>query len=99
MKILSDVMQPFIWHPERVMVVAFFFSLLYFGLVLSKAATRVRVRPILIAAIAWALYSAWEYHCKIQRYNIRVDLLLIYPLLVIVSLLPVVAIFRKQKKQ
>jgi hypothetical protein len=42
-------------------------------------------RPLLYAAIAWLLYAPWEYYCVLQKANIRVDLLLVSPLLMLLT--------------
>ncbi len=44
-------------------------------------------RLLLVAAIAWALYAAWEWLILVRtpEANIRVDLLLIWPALAILS--------------
>jgi hypothetical protein len=58
-----------------------------------------RQRLVLSAGLAWAMYSAYEYGMH-QRWlctgecNIRVDLLLIYPVLALLSLAAVVAAAR-----
>lgn len=44
---------------------------------------------LLLPALAWMLYSCWEYHCQREGYNIRIDLLVIYPFLAIITLLGV----------
>jgi hypothetical protein len=43
--------------------------------------------PLLLVAIAWMLVAMWEVYCAEQGYNIRVDVLFIYPILILVSLL------------
>lgn len=52
-----------------------------------------RTLPLLIAAGAWALYAAWEWLVLIRtpEANIRVDLLLILP---VVALLTLWALYR-----
>jgi hypothetical protein len=56
-------------------------------------------RPTMIAALAWIGYAAYEYGMQ-RRWlcsgecNIRVDLLLLYPLLLALSLVAVVAHLR-----
>ncbi len=44
-------------------------------------------RPLLVAAVAWALYAVWEWlaHVRTPEANIRVDLLVIWPALAILS--------------
>jgi hypothetical protein len=45
-----------------------------------------RIWPLLIPAIAWMLFAIWEWFCTVKEYDIRVDLLLIYPVLIVVSI-------------
>lgn len=54
-------------------------------------------------AIVWLLYGVYEYlmHFRVLctgECNIRVDLLLIYPILLILSLLAIVASLRRHRK-
>jgi len=44
-------------------------------------------QPLLMAAIAWGLYTAWEWlvQSKTPEANIRVDLFVIWPVLAILS--------------
>jgi hypothetical protein len=53
-------------------------------------------RPLLSVALAWALYAAWEWLVKVRtpEANIRVDLLLIWPVLLIASLVALVKALR-----
>jgi len=58
-----------------------------------------RRRPCAVAAAAWLLYGAYETAMRLRwlcsgECNIRVDLLLIYPLLLGVSLMAVIALVR-----
>ncbi len=55
-----------------------------------------------VAALVWLAYVPYEYAMKLRllcsgECNIRVDLLLIYPVLVILSVLAVVAFFRRKR--
>ena len=55
-----------------------------------------------IAAVVWAVYGCYEYlmYARILcsgECNIRVDLLVIYPALLIVSVLSIVSLFRRDK--
>jgi hypothetical protein len=69
----------FITHPERIAVVAALFLLGFLVLLWSG---RFRTPwPLLGAAIVWGLWVPWEQNCNEMKYNIRVDLLLLYPLL------------------
>jgi hypothetical protein len=40
-----------------------------------------------IPAIFWIFYAGWEYYCQVKRYDIRVDLLFIYPILALATAL------------
>jgi hypothetical protein len=44
-------------------------------------------RPLLVAAVAWGVYAAWEWlvQWRTPEANIRVDLLVIWPALAILS--------------
>ncbi len=74
--------QPFIWHPERIAVVC---ALLLAGFVLVLLIRRFPSWPLLIAAAAWGSFAVWEWYAKAKGWNIRVDLFLIYPVLIIVT--------------
>ena len=77
----------FFWKPERIFAVSCAFFLGYFVIRLfGRKLSSVRSRPLLIPAIAWALFAVWELFCSVQQFNIRVDLFLIYPVLIIVSI-------------
>jgi hypothetical protein len=61
-------------------------------------------RPVtVVAALAWLAYLPYEYAMKLRilcsgECNIRVDLLLIYPFLFILSALAVAAFFRRKRE-
>jgi hypothetical protein len=57
---------------------------------------RGRPRWLLVAALCWCAYAAWEWLVvtRTPGANIRVDLLLIYPVLAVVSGWAIVRIFR-----
>jgi hypothetical protein len=61
-----------------------------------------RRRPLLIAALAWLAYVPYEYGMKLRilcsgECNIRVDLLLLYPILAILSISAVVSAIRARR--
>lgn len=76
-------MQLFVWHPGRIIAVACIF---FIGFVLSALLHRSRSWPLLIPAIAWGMYAPWEAYCQSQKYDIRIDLLLLYPILVVATI-------------
>jgi hypothetical protein len=79
---------PFVWHPERaaIMAVGFVVALTTIWFLRKRFEWL-----ILIAALAWSLFAFWEHNCKAHGYNIRVDLFLIYPILLAVTLLGIIA--------
>ncbi len=91
---LFKPLDPFIWHPERIAAVA---GILFIGFFVLLASHRFRSWPILIPAFVWSLFVPWEAYCKAQRYNIRVDLLLLYPILVVVTIWGIAMAFRRRR--
>ena len=81
--------QPFVWHPGRALLVALAFALLAFGF---RARGR---RPLLVAAAAWVVFAVMEFLAWRQRADIRVDLLVTWPVLCLVSVGAVVAWIRR----
>ena len=78
----------FVWKPGRVFAVSFVFFLCYLVVCLFKRKlSAVLSWPLLITAITWGLYAILEWSCTIKKCNIRVDLFLIYPVLIVVSIL------------
>ena len=73
---------PFAWHPELAVACAFMF------LVCFVVARRYRARswPLLVLALLWFSYSAWEYYCTAGEYNIRIDLLVLPTLLLLATI-------------
>lgn len=74
-------------------IVALFPAVVFFWLFTKKG-----YQMLLIAALAWFFYIPYEYLMKFQilcsgECNIRVDLLLIYPILLLVSLIAVIRYF------
>lgn len=74
-------------HPVHVLLVA----LLHFGLWAAIAATAMRESPrgnvLWIPAVLWLAYAVWEWvvYVVTPEADIRVDLLLIWPLLAMVT--------------
>ncbi len=63
---------------------------------------RSRHRMVLLAGVAWLAYGVYELGMRWRvlcsgECNIRVDLLLIYPVLVLVTLLGLVAVSRRRE--
>lgn len=59
----------------------------------SGAVSRRSARPLLWASLAWGLYAAWEALVQLRtpEANIRVDLLLIWPLLAALTLVGLIS--------
>jgi hypothetical protein len=79
----------FVDRPLNILAVA----AVLLGSQLALQAAGRQSRALLVGVGAWALYAAWEWFVQTRtpEANIRVDLLLIWPILVIVT---VVALIR-----
>ncbi|WP_223471189.1 hypothetical protein [Massilia soli] len=77
-----------IGKPWRSALVAMLFLVLYLWRRSQAADVSRRSHMPLLAALAWASYAVWEWVILLRtpEANIRVDLLLIYPLLAVLSL-------------
>ena len=84
----------FVAKPLNILAVAIVFLAGY--LALRSTAEARHHRALLIAAIAWGFYAAWELLVKIKtpEANIRVDLLVIWPVLAILSVWGLFRAFR-----
>jgi hypothetical protein len=81
-----NLMEWFLWKPERAFVVSCVFFLGYSAMrLLKRRFSTVRSWPLLVPAFAWMLFALWEWFCAIKKYNIRVDLFFIYPILIVAS--------------
>ncbi len=83
----------FIIAPFAALIPSIFFLFFYF---------KFRKFLILITAILWGIYTAYEYgmYSRILctgECNIRIDLLLIYPLLIIVTVIGLIGIIMQLK--
>ena len=89
----------FIGHPSRVLFVAVFFVLV--ALLSGKRADGIwgkATLPCYGAALVWMAYALWEYLVSREGADIRVDLLIIYPILIIVSVLAPILSFRLARR-
>ncbi len=87
MDILLNGVEYFIWHPGRAFKVSLiFWGLLLFSLVLRAWRPRVWVWPPLVAALAWVAFGLHEYQVYLERANIRIDLLITWPGLCLLTL-------------
>ena len=85
MKFLASLL---VGKPLNILVVAALLLVGYFTLRLSSLNDGRRFRMILVSAIAWLFYGAWEWLILLRtpEANIRVDLLVIWPALGILSI-------------
>jgi hypothetical protein len=83
----------FVGKPLNILVVATVFFAGYFALRFTAIGVGRNLRMLLVAAVAWAVYAVWELLILLwtPEANIRVDLLVIWPVLAILS---VWALFR-----
>ena len=84
MEFLSSL---FVGKPLNVLVFAAAFAVGHLALRLTALGAGRNARPLLVAAVAWALYAAWEWLVRVRtpEANIRVDLLVIWPAIAILS--------------
>lgn len=82
--------------PESILIVSIAFFVAYLVPRFTMPANRRRFRSLLIASIAWGVYAAWEWlvQAKSPEANIRVDLLVIWPILAILSAWALYRVFR-----
>ncbi|HEX4142182.1 MAG TPA: hypothetical protein VHY91_01420 [Pirellulales bacterium] len=80
-----------VWQPGHIWAVAALFGLL---LLAASAAKRrfpqVRNGPFLVAFLAWLAYGFCEYKARADRANIRVDLMLIWPILISLTVIALI---------
>lgn len=76
---LYDLAQPFVWQPARALVIALVWLLA--ALILPKPVRR----PLFIAAGAWGVFALLEFEAWRERADIRVDLLVTWPTLCLLT--------------
>lgn len=74
------------------------------GAVFAALYLKSRLRPVGMAAVAWMAYCAWEYSMKLRllctgECNIRIDLLLIGPILGFATFVAVWRLLRSPTKK
>lgn len=86
----------FVGQPMMLLAIA---ALFFIGYFFTRNNPNLRAKALLAPAALWLLWAMWEW--GILRFspeaNIRVDLLLIFPLALIVSAAGIVMLFRKGK--
>ena len=94
MAILSSLL---VGNPLIILAVAGLFASAYLLIRGSRFGTVRRPGSLLVPAGAWAFYAAWEWLVLVRtpEANIRVDLLVIWPVLLIISVWFAVRAFRR----
>jgi hypothetical protein len=92
-ELLSMQINPFAWDSAWMFMVGWGFLCIAPVLHLLR---RFRSWPLLTTACVWILYAIWEAYCENQNYNIRVDLMLLPPILVIVTVWGIVIAWLKR---
>ncbi len=96
MEILSSLL---VGRPVAILMVAALFVATFFLLGRSAFGAARQPRAFFVPAGLWTAYAAWEWLVlvKTPEANIRVDLLVIWPVLLIVSIWFSIRAFRKAK--
>ena len=86
----------FVGKPLNILVVAVVFFAGYLMLRFKALGIIRHRRWLLVASTAWGIYAAWEWLVQIKtpEANIRVDLLVIWPVLAILSIWALSRLFR-----
>ena len=86
----------FVGKPLYILALAVLFIVGYLTLRFTTLGTNRNPRALLIASAAWAIYAAWEWlvQVKTPEANIRVDLLVMWPVLAILSAWAIFRAFR-----
>ncbi len=86
----------FVGKPLNILAVGALFSVAGLALRQCSKTGGASARALLLASGAWALYAAWEWLVRVRTpdANIRVDLLVIWPVLAIASVWAIVRAVR-----
>jgi hypothetical protein len=78
----------FVGRPLTILAVAGVYLAAYIALRRIRLGSNCRPGSLLIVAAVWTVYAAWEWLVLVRtpEANIRVDLMVIWPLLLIVSI-------------
>ena len=96
LELLYIPIKPLMWHPERAFIGAFIFIVL---VVISVLVNRGRFRlkyiwPLLLAFCFWILFGINEYIMYSTKADLRIDLLLFGPALILVSVFAIYSFIR-----
>ena len=86
----------FVGKPLHILAVGAVFLAGHLALRLTALGAGRQPRWLLFAAIAWAVYAAWEWLVQVRtpEANIRVDLMVIWPVLALLSAWALLRAFR-----
>jgi hypothetical protein len=86
----------FVGKPLNILMVAAVFFLVYLIVKFLVSSASLHSSPFLVISIVWGVYAAWEWLVITQtpEANIRVDLLVIWPVLAILMFWQFVRVFR-----
>lgn len=86
----------FVGKPLNIVIVALLFAALHVGARAAGIGSDKHPRAMLVVVAVWALYAFWEWLVATQspEANIRVDLLLIWPVVAIISIWFTIRAFR-----
>jgi len=88
MFLVYDLMQCFVSRPDRIWGVAAAVTVIWWLARLAKTRyPQIRAMPLLVAAVLWLAYGFEERDALRARANIRIDLLVIDPVLLFATLM------------
>lgn len=86
MKLFYAPIQPFLWHPERAYLLAALFVVLLIASLARFRTFKPHHLVMLFAALLWMLFGMNEVQAKANGWDIRVDVLVTWPILFAVSI-------------
>jgi hypothetical protein len=86
----------FVGKPLNILIVSAVFLLMYLIVRFVVSSASLHSKPLLVIAIIWGVYAVWEWLVITQtpEANIRVDLLVIWPILAVLTVWQTIRIFR-----
>lgn len=93
-EVLYLPIQPFVWNPLACFAVAGGFGVFWL-LLRGKHSTQ----SIAVAALAWTLFGFWKSYAHRTGANIRVDLLVLAPVIYIITILGIMRTVREFRKR
>jgi hypothetical protein len=88
MDIFYHAANVFVWHPERAWAITVVFCTFFFAsLALKRERRFIGSWMLLIPAVSWTLFGFMEQWCKIGKFDIRVDLLITWPAILVITVI------------